>query len=115
MAEANMMSMAGALARCGCRPFVHTFGVFATRRPYDQIANAIACPNLPARIVGFMPGVSTPGGLSHQATEAMCPRYEGKPTRPPSTGNGAGERRGVWVVESARSAQAKAGLRACFG
>ena len=34
MAEANMMSMAGALARCGHIPFVHTFGVFATRRPY---------------------------------------------------------------------------------
>jgi transketolase len=42
MAEANMMSLAGALARCGHIPFVHTFGVFATRRPYDQIANAIA-------------------------------------------------------------------------
>jgi transketolase len=33
MAEANMMGMAGALARCGYIPFVHTFGVFATRRP----------------------------------------------------------------------------------
>jgi transketolase len=37
MAEANMMAMAGALARRGFRPFVHTFGVFATRRPLDQI------------------------------------------------------------------------------
>src|SRR5580704_15063455 len=26
MAEANMMGMAGALARCGYLPFVHTFG-----------------------------------------------------------------------------------------
>jgi transketolase len=69
MAEANMMSMAGALARCGHIPFVHTFGVFATRRPYDQIANAIAYPALPVRIVGFMPGVSTPGGPSHQAID----------------------------------------------
>ncbi len=72
MAEANMMSMAGALARCGYRPFVHTFGVFATRRPYDQIANAIAYPSLPVRIVGFMPGVSTPGGPSHQATDDVA-------------------------------------------
>ena len=62
MAEANMMSMAGrAGARCGYLPFVHTFGVFATRRPFDQIANAIAYPGLPVRIIGFMPGVSTPG------------------------------------------------------
>ena len=33
MAEANMMGMAGTLARCGYIPFVHTFGVFATRLP----------------------------------------------------------------------------------
>ena len=72
MAEANMMSMAGALARCGFVPFVHTFGVFATRRPYDQIANAIAYPNLPVRIIGFMPGLSTPGGPSHQATDDVA-------------------------------------------
>ncbi|MCW5252356.1 MULTISPECIES: transketolase family protein [unclassified Streptomyces] len=72
MAEANMMSMAGALAREGLRPWVHTFGVFATRRPYDQIVNAIAYPNLPVRIVGFMPGVSTPGGPSHQAIEDVA-------------------------------------------
>lgn len=67
MAEANMISMAGALARTGHIPFVHTFGVFATRRPLDQIVNSVAYPNLPVRIVGFMPGVSSPGGPSHQA------------------------------------------------
>jgi transketolase len=72
MAEANMMGMAGALARCGFVPFVHTFGVFATRRPFDQIANAIAYPNLPVRIIGFMPGVSTPGGPSHQAIDDVA-------------------------------------------
>jgi transketolase len=72
MAEANMMSMAGALARCGHIPFVHTFGVFATRRPFDQIANAIAYPGLPVRIIGFMPGISTPGGPSHQAIDDVA-------------------------------------------
>ncbi|MGW4028340.1 transketolase family protein [Streptomyces sp. NPDC004838] len=72
MAEANMMSMAGALARCGHIPFVHTFGAFATRRPFDQIANAIAYPALPVRIVGFMPGVSTPGGPSYQAIDDVA-------------------------------------------
>lgn len=72
MAEANMMSMAGALARQGHIPFVHTFGVFATRRPYDQIVNSIAYPKLPVRIVGFMPGVSSPGGPSHQAIEDIA-------------------------------------------
>lgn len=72
MAEANMMGMAGALARCGYLPYVHTFGAFATRRPFDQIANAIAYPGLPVRIIGFMPGVSTPGGPSHQATDDVA-------------------------------------------
>ena len=72
MAEANMMGMAGALARCGYLPFVHTFGVFATRRPFDQIANSIAYPSLPVRIIGFMPGVSTPGGPSHQAIDDVA-------------------------------------------
>ncbi len=72
MAEANMISMAGALARTGHIPFVHTFGVFATRRPLDQIVNSVAYPNLPVRIVGFMPGVSSPGGPSHQAIEDVA-------------------------------------------
>jgi transketolase len=72
MAEANMIGMAGALARRGYLPFVHTFGVFATRRPFDQIVNAIAYPSLPVRIVGFMPGISSPGGPSHQAIDDVA-------------------------------------------
>jgi transketolase len=72
MAEANMMGIAGALARSGHVPFVHTFGVFATRRPLDQVINAIAYPALPVRIVGFMPGLSTPGGPSHQAVDDVA-------------------------------------------
>jgi transketolase len=72
MAEANMIGIAGALARDGFRPFVHTFGVFATRRPLDQIINAVAFPGLPVRILGFMPGVSSPGGPSHQAIDDVA-------------------------------------------
>jgi len=72
MAEANMIGVAGALARQGLMPFVHSFGVFATRRPLDQIVNAVAYPRLPVRIVGFMPGVSSPGGPSHQAIEDVA-------------------------------------------
>jgi len=72
MAEANMIGVAGALARQGFMPFVHSFGVFTTRRPLDQIVNAVAYPRLPVRIVGFMPGVSSPGGPSHQAIEDVA-------------------------------------------
>src|SRR5215471_14940372 len=72
MAEANMIGVAGALARQGFLPFVHSFGVFTTRRPLDQIVNAVAYPRLPVRLVGFMPGVSSPGGPSHQAIEDVA-------------------------------------------
>ena len=69
MAEANLMGMAAGMARAGFVPFVNTFGVFCTRRPYDQVAMSIAYPDLPVRIVGFMPGLSSPGGPSHQAID----------------------------------------------
>jgi transketolase len=72
MAEANMIGVAGALARQGLMPWVHSFGVFTTRRPLDQIVNAVAYPRLPVRLVGFMPGISSPGGPSHQAIEDVA-------------------------------------------
>jgi transketolase len=72
MAEANMIGVAAALARQGLMPWVHSFGVFVTRRPLDQVVNAVAYPRLPVRIVGFMPGISSPGGPSHQAIEDVA-------------------------------------------
>lgn len=72
MAEANMIGIAAGLARAGHTVFVNTFGVFCTRRCYDQIAMAIAYPNLNVKIVGFMPGLSSPGGPSHQAIEDVA-------------------------------------------
>jgi transketolase len=72
MAEANMIGVAAALARQGLMPWVHSFGVFVTRRPLDQVVNAVAYPRLPVRIIGFMPGISSPGGPSHQAIEDVA-------------------------------------------
>jgi transketolase len=72
MAEANMLSIAGGLARAGHSVFVNTFGVFCTRRCFDQIAMSVAYPNLNVKIVGFMPGLSSPGGPSHQAIEDVA-------------------------------------------
>jgi transketolase len=72
MAEQNMMSFAGGLAREGFFPFVHTFAVFLYRRPYDQVCDSIAYPNLPVRMFGFLPGVTTPGGATHQAIEDIA-------------------------------------------
>ncbi|GIP64984.1 transketolase [Virgibacillus pantothenticus] len=69
MAEQNMLSWAGGLAREGYVPFLHTFAVFLYRRPYDQLSMSVAYPNLKVRLVGFLPGIMTPGGVTHQAIE----------------------------------------------
>lgn len=69
IAEQNMLGFAGGLAREGFLPLVHTFAVFLYRRAYDQIAMSVAYPNLPVVLVGFLPGVCTPGGATHQAIE----------------------------------------------
>jgi transketolase len=67
MAEQNMISFAGGLAREGYVPLVHTFAVFMYRRALDQIEMSVAYPNQRVRLFGFLPGVTTPGGASHQA------------------------------------------------
>lgn len=72
MAEQNMMGIAGGLARSGLLPAVHTFGVFATRRPFDQVAMAIGYPALRVRLLGFLPGLTTPGGVTHQAIDDVA-------------------------------------------
>ena len=69
MAEQNMMSFAGGLGLAGFRPFIHTFAVFLYRRPYDQLMASIAYPMRKVRLMGFLPGITTPGGMTHQAIE----------------------------------------------
>ena len=74
MAEQNMMSFCGGLSREGYLPLVHTFGVFVTRRPFDQLAMSIAAPNLKVILLGFLPGIISPGGITHQAIDdtSLC-------------------------------------------
>jgi transketolase len=72
MAEQNMLGFAGGLAREGYTPWVHTFAVFIYRRAFDQLAMSIAYPNLKVRLVGFLPGITTPGGVTHQAIEDVA-------------------------------------------
>jgi transketolase len=72
IAEANMVGMAAGMARCGEIPFVHSFCVFLTRRSFDQVANQIAYPSLPVKLIGFLPGLTTPLGVSHQAIDDIA-------------------------------------------
>ena len=68
IAEQNMCSWAAGLAREGYRPFIHTFSVFLYRRILDQLEMSVAYPNLPVVFCGFAPGLTTPGGVTHQST-----------------------------------------------
>ena len=72
IAEANMVGLAGGLARSGLQPWIHTFCVFATRRPYDQVAMQLAYPRSDAKLVGFLPGLATILGVSHQAIDDVA-------------------------------------------
>jgi transketolase len=72
MAEQNLVGVVGGLAREGLEPFYPSFAVFATRRPYEQIALNVAYPNLRVRLMGFLSGLTTPGGVTHQATDDLA-------------------------------------------
>jgi transketolase len=72
MAEANAVGIAAGMARAGEIPFLNTFSVFVSRRAYDQIAMQVAYPRTNVKLVGFMPGLTTPGGVTHQAIEDLA-------------------------------------------
>src|SRR5919197_3305916 len=72
MAEANMMGVAGGLAKTGLLPFAVTYGVFATRRAYDQLAMALATGASRGVVVAFLPGITTPFRATHQAIDDLA-------------------------------------------
>jgi transketolase len=72
IAEANMIGAAAGMARAGDVPFVHSFCVFVTRRCFDQIAMQVAYPRLNVKLVGFLPGLTTRLGVSHQAIDDVA-------------------------------------------
>jgi len=67
-----MMGFAAGLAREGFEPWLHTCSVFLYRRPLDQLQMSVAYPALKVRLVGFLPGIMTPGGVTHQAIEDIA-------------------------------------------
>ena len=88
IAEQKMRSWAAGLAREGYRPFLHTFSVFLYRRILDQLEMSVAYPNLPVVFVGFVPGITTPGGVTHQSINdvrgcAPCPTWRSSTSATP--------------------------------
>ena len=72
MAEQNMMGIAGGLAKTGLLPIAVTYGVFATRRAYDQVAMALATGPTRGIVVAFLPGITTPFRATHQAIDDLA-------------------------------------------
>lgn len=56
IAEANMIGVAAGLSVTGFKPFVHTFGPFATRRVFDQLYLSGAYAENTINIYGSDPG-----------------------------------------------------------
>lgn len=70
--EANMIGIAAGMSTCGKIPFCDTFGCFATRRCYDQIAVSVCYAKQNVKIVGTDPGVGCEhNGGTHCAVEDL--------------------------------------------
>ena len=72
-AEQNIMGVAAGLASSGKVPFVSTFSVFGTCRPFDQIRVSIAQANLNVKIVCTHAGILTgEDGMSAHGIEDLA-------------------------------------------
>lgn len=73
IAESNMIGVSAGLANVGKKPYVHSFGPFATRRALDQIYMSLAYSKLSAKIFGSDPGVTAAfNGGTHMPFEDMA-------------------------------------------
>ena len=73
IAEANMLSTAGGLARVGKIPFASSFAVFSAGRAYDQIRQTISIGKLNVKICGSSAGCSDFGdGATHQSVDDIA-------------------------------------------
>jgi len=72
MAEQNLIGVAAGIAKSGLLPIAVTYGVFATRRAYDQIAMSMATGDGHAIVVGFLPGITSRFHGTHQAIDDVA-------------------------------------------
>lgn len=72
MAEQNLIGVTAGLAKSGHLPIAVTFGVFASRRAYDQIAMSLATRPTHAIIAGFLPGLDSRFRGTHQAIDDVA-------------------------------------------
>tara|TARA_B110000003_G_scaffold236491_2_gene241174 strand:+ start:2245 stop:3177 length:933 start_codon:yes stop_codon:yes gene_type:complete len=73
IAEANMVTMAAGMAKCGLRPYVYTITPFVTYRVMEQIRSDVAYHNVPVVIVGTGSGLSYASlGATHHSLEEVA-------------------------------------------
>lgn len=73
IAEANMIGIAAGLAAVGFKPYVHSFGPFASRRCFDQVFISAAYAQNPITVIGSDPGVTAAlNGGTHMPFEDMA-------------------------------------------
>lgn len=72
MAEQNLFGVAAGMAQTGLIPYATTYGVFASRRANEQISIDINYSRANVKIICGLPGLTTPIGASHQATEDLA-------------------------------------------
>lgn len=72
IAETNLLGVAAGLSVVGFIPFVSTYGVFASGRPWEQIRTTICYSKLNVKIGGSHSGLMVgPDGATHQALEEI--------------------------------------------
>lgn len=70
--EAEMMGAAAGLSILGYKPYIHTFGPFASRRVFDQVFLSLGYAKLDATIIGSDAGVSAEmNGGTHMPFEDL--------------------------------------------
>lgn len=73
IAEANMIGVAAGLSSMGLRPFTHTFGIFASRRVFDQAFLSVGYTNQVVHMLGTDPGITAQyNGGTHMPFEDIA-------------------------------------------
>ncbi len=73
IAEANMVAAAAGLSSTGLRPFVHSFGCFASRRTYDQLFLSCGYTHQVIHLIGSDPGITAQyNGGTHMPFEDIA-------------------------------------------
>lgn len=73
ISEADLVSTAAGMATTGLIPVVVGFSMFVSEKPFEQIRQAIAYPNLNVKIIATHSGLCVgQDGATHQALEDMA-------------------------------------------